>query len=236
MSLYRAGLMHDNCTHLVKDGKTSLLQKHHIHEAELTLDPEIQVRRHDTCRQEQRLSRISVAHHRRARARTISAWGWCDQRTPPTSPVFASCSMLDYWTAATATLPCQLPAGHFGQTARHLVLISLWPMLSKGPRALSEAVHIPCSALSCCYATHAIWNACGVLHFPWLQARAPLCAQLNADRTLPVMLSLFMPQLQLDTQASRSWGRSRDRGSTRREVGVGVDTKASRGRGRHPGK
>lgn len=43
MSLYRAGLMHDNCTHLVKDGKTSLLQKHHIHEAELTLDPEIQV-------------------------------------------------------------------------------------------------------------------------------------------------------------------------------------------------
>ena len=34
------------------------------------------------------------------------------------------------------------------------------------------------------------------------QDKAPLCAQLNSDRTLAVMLSLFMPRLSLDSQAS----------------------------------
>ena len=48
MGLYKCGLMHKNNTHLVtpsaEGGKqTKLLEKSHIHEAELTLDPKIQV-------------------------------------------------------------------------------------------------------------------------------------------------------------------------------------------------
>ncbi len=36
---------------------------------------------------------------------------------------------------------------------------------------------------------------------PSVQAKVPLCAELNQDRTLPIMLSLLMPQLSLDSQA-----------------------------------
>ena len=48
-----------------------------------------------------------------------------------------------------------------------------------------------------------------------IQVRAPLCAQLNADRSLAVMLSLFMPQLCLGSQVQRgagiqSWDRAHD--------------------------
>lgn len=134
------------------------------------------------------------------------------QWTAPTLSVLASRCMLACLTVATATLPCQLPVGHFGPTTSHLSPSSLWPVPGKGPRALSKAMGDPCTALICSYPAHATCNTCGLLHLPWLQARAPLCAQLNADRTLPVMLSLFIPQLQLDTQASRSWGQSRGRG------------------------
>ncbi|KAG2445831.1 hypothetical protein HXX76_000435 [Chlamydomonas incerta] len=42
VGLYRAGHMHKNCTHLVKDNATSLVEKSHIHEAELTLDSGVQ--------------------------------------------------------------------------------------------------------------------------------------------------------------------------------------------------
>ncbi|GIL47055.1 hypothetical protein Vafri_3886, partial [Volvox africanus] len=42
LHLYEQGLMHKNCTHLVKDNATSLVEKSHIHEAELTLDSGIQ--------------------------------------------------------------------------------------------------------------------------------------------------------------------------------------------------
>ncbi|KAG2451493.1 hypothetical protein HYH02_004091 [Chlamydomonas schloesseri] len=40
--LYEGGHMHKNCTHLVKDNATSLVEKSHIHEAELTLDSGVQ--------------------------------------------------------------------------------------------------------------------------------------------------------------------------------------------------
>ncbi|PNW74928.1 hypothetical protein CHLRE_12g504100v5 [Chlamydomonas reinhardtii] len=40
--LYEGGHMHKNCTHLVKDNSTSLVEKAHIHEAELTLDSGVQ--------------------------------------------------------------------------------------------------------------------------------------------------------------------------------------------------
>jgi hypothetical protein len=42
MKLREAGLMHLNCTHLVKDNATTLLQKERIWEAELTIDAKIQ--------------------------------------------------------------------------------------------------------------------------------------------------------------------------------------------------
>ncbi|GLC68387.1 hypothetical protein PLESTF_000685600 [Pleodorina starrii] len=42
VQLYERGLMHKNCTHLVKDNATSLVEKSHIHESELTLDSGIQ--------------------------------------------------------------------------------------------------------------------------------------------------------------------------------------------------
>ena len=48
---------------------------------------------------------------------------------------------------------------------------------------------------------------------PPLQALAPRCAQLQNDPTLSVMLSLFMPELSLQSQAiklqwnaGRQWG------------------------------
>lgn len=40
--LYETGLMHKNCTNLVRDNATSLVEKAHIHEAELTLDSGVQ--------------------------------------------------------------------------------------------------------------------------------------------------------------------------------------------------
>ncbi|GFR46885.1 hypothetical protein Agub_g8526 [Astrephomene gubernaculifera] len=42
VELYERGLMRKNCTHLVKDNATSLVEKSHVHEAELTLDANIQ--------------------------------------------------------------------------------------------------------------------------------------------------------------------------------------------------
>ncbi|PNH11299.1 NifU-like protein 4, mitochondrial, partial [Tetrabaena socialis] len=42
VDLYERGLMHKNCTHLVKNNTTALLEKSQIHEAELTLDSDIQ--------------------------------------------------------------------------------------------------------------------------------------------------------------------------------------------------
>jgi hypothetical protein len=41
LSLGRGGLLHANCTHLVRGGATQLLEKAHIREAELTIDPRI---------------------------------------------------------------------------------------------------------------------------------------------------------------------------------------------------
>ena len=43
LGLYKGSLMHANCTHLVKDNATKLLEKRQIHEAELTLDESIRV-------------------------------------------------------------------------------------------------------------------------------------------------------------------------------------------------
>ncbi len=40
-ALHAAGAMTLNCTHLVKDNTTQLLQKQNIWEAELTLDPAV---------------------------------------------------------------------------------------------------------------------------------------------------------------------------------------------------
>ncbi|KXZ55880.1 hypothetical protein GPECTOR_2g1431 [Gonium pectorale] len=42
VALYDQGLMHKNCTHLVRDNATTLVEKSHIHEAELTLDSGVQ--------------------------------------------------------------------------------------------------------------------------------------------------------------------------------------------------
>ena len=39
LGLRRRGLLHANCTHLVKGNATQLLAKAHIHEAELSIDP-----------------------------------------------------------------------------------------------------------------------------------------------------------------------------------------------------
>ena len=46
LGLHKGSLMHANCTHLVKDNATKLLEKRQIHEAELTLDESIQVCMH----------------------------------------------------------------------------------------------------------------------------------------------------------------------------------------------
>ena len=42
MGLLKGGLMHPNCTHLVRDGVTRLLEKQDILESELTLNKTVQ--------------------------------------------------------------------------------------------------------------------------------------------------------------------------------------------------